>query len=76
MPCFKPCAIERGRRLVGGKWTDSILWNLMYGPARSNDLAQRLAEGAKASPISRTVEQTKPLAVGYAVASFGIRGSA
>ena len=24
--CTTPCAIERGMRILGGKWTGSILW--------------------------------------------------
>lgn len=30
--CVEPCAIERGMRIIGGKWTGSILWHLKDGP--------------------------------------------
>ena len=34
--CNSPCAIERGMRIVGGKWTGSILWHLKDGPVPRN----------------------------------------
>lgn len=83
VPCLEPCAIERGMRLVGGKWTGSILWHLKDGPVRFNDLArmlggaskkmlaQRLAEMDRAGLIARVVLQEKPLAVRYEITEFG-----
>lgn len=82
-PCSEPCAIERGMRLIGGKWTGSILWHLRDGPMRFNDLARvlggaskkvlshRLAEMERASLVSRHVLCPKPLAVSYAITPFG-----
>ena len=43
--CTEPCAIERGMRILGGKWTGSILWHLKDEPVRFNDLA-RMVGGA------------------------------
>ncbi|MEL6519212.1 MAG: transcriptional regulator, partial [Pseudomonadota bacterium] len=34
------CPIEHGMRILGGKWTGSILWHLRDGPVRLNDLAR------------------------------------
>ena len=34
--CLEPCPIERGMRLIGGKWKGSILWHLKDGPVRFN----------------------------------------
>ena len=50
-PCDIPCPVERGMRVIGGKWTASILWHLRQEPVRFNDLA-RLIEGASKKMIS------------------------
>ncbi|MCB1958859.1 MAG: helix-turn-helix transcriptional regulator, partial [Rhodocyclaceae bacterium] len=34
--CGEPCPIERGMRVLGGKWKASILWHLQDGPLRFN----------------------------------------
>ena len=73
--CDEPCPIERGMRVLGGKWTGSILWHLRDEPVRFNDLA-RLIGGASKKMISerlkhleehglvqREVLDTRPLAV-------------
>ena len=81
--CETPCAIERGMRIIGGKWTGSILWHLKDEPVRFNDLA-RMIGGASKKMISerlrqmetrglvrRRVVETKPLAVLYEITDFG-----
>lgn len=82
-PCTEPCPIERGMRLIGGKWTASILWHLKDGPVRFNDLArqlggaskkiitQRLKEMETHKLIRRDVISTKPIAVAYEITDFG-----
>ena len=45
--CTTPCAIERGMRIIGGKWTGSILWHLKDGPVRFNDLARMIGGASK-----------------------------
>ncbi|EIC19583.1 winged helix-turn-helix transcriptional regulator [Thiorhodovibrio frisius] len=45
--CFEPCPIERGMRIIGGKWKGSILWHLQDGPVRFNDLARQLGGASK-----------------------------
>ena len=82
-PCFQPCPIERGMRILGGKWTGSILWHLKDKPVRFNDLARQLS-GASKKVISdrlkemennkliiRTVISTRPVAVTYEITDFG-----
>lgn len=82
-PCLEPCPIERGMRVIGGKWTGSILWHLQDGPIRFNDLARQL-DGASKKVINdrlkqmednklvkRTVLKTKPVAVTYEITDFG-----
>ena len=82
-PCVEPCAIERGMRILGGKWTGSILWHLRDGPVRFNDLA-RLVGGASKKMISdrlkhleshelieRIVLETRPLGVAYRMTPHG-----
>ena len=81
--CAEPCAIERGMRILGGKWTGSILWHLKDGPVRFNDLA-RMINGASKKMITdrlrqleqqglvlRRVLDTSPVAVDYAITPFG-----
>ncbi len=82
-PCLEPCPIERGMRLIGGKWKGSILWHLKDGPVRFNDLArqlggaskkmvnQRLKEMENLGLLERRVLSTRPVAVAYAITDFG-----
>ena len=81
--CLEPCAIERGMRIIGGKWTGSILWHLKDGPVRFNDLSRRVG-GASKKMISerlrqledqglvhREVMDTAPVSVQYSVTELG-----
>ncbi|MEC8226771.1 MAG: helix-turn-helix domain-containing protein, partial [Pseudomonadota bacterium] len=45
--CMEPCAIEKGMRLIGGKWTGSIIYHLKDGPVRFNDLTRMLGGASK-----------------------------
>ena len=80
---FEPCAIEKGMRIIGGKWTGSILWHLKDGPVRFNDLA-RMVGGASKKMITerlrqletqglvrREVMDTAPVSVHYEITEFG-----
>lgn len=81
--CAAPCPIERGMRILGGKWTGSILWHLKDGPVRFNDLARMLGGASKKMVaerlrqledrglVSRTVVQTAPVSVEYEITEFG-----
>ncbi len=81
--CFEPCAIERGMRIIGGKWTGSILWHLKDGPVRFNDLS-RMIGGASKKMITERLRQleaqglvirrvldTAPVSVQYEITDFG-----
>jgi DNA-binding HxlR family transcriptional regulator len=81
--CSEPCPIERGMRIIGGKWTGSILWHLKDGPVRFNDLS-RLIGGASKKMITerlrqleahglvqREVMDTAPVSVQYEITEFG-----
>ncbi len=82
-PCLEPCPIERGMRLLGGKWKGSILWHLKDGPVRFNDLArqlggaskkmvsQRLQELEESGLVKREVVCDRPIAVTYEITEFG-----
>ena len=82
--CYKPCPVERGMRIIGHKWTGSILWHLQDMPMRFNEISRQLpaaskkiiAERLKAMEanklITRNVISTKPIAVSYAIATRGI----
>ncbi len=81
--CTEPCPIERGMRIIGGKWKGSILWHLQDGPVRFNDLArqlggaskkmvnQRLKEMEEIGLVKRKVLSTRPVAVAYEITDFG-----
>ena len=82
-PCLEPCPIERGMRMIGGKWKGSILWHLKDGPVRFNELArqlggaskkmvtQRLKELEALGLVERHVLSTRPIAVTYEITDFG-----
>lgn len=81
--CTGPCPIEQGMRILGGKWTGSILWHLKDGPVRFNDLsrmlgraskkmiAERLKQLEERRLVSRTVLRTAPVSVEYEITEFG-----
>ncbi|MEL7114405.1 MAG: helix-turn-helix domain-containing protein [Pseudomonadota bacterium] len=81
--CETPCAIERGMRIIGGKWTGSILWHLKDGPVRFNDLArliggaskkmitQRLRQMEMQGLVTRQVVESRPVTVTYTLTPFG-----
>lgn len=81
--CTEPCAIEKGMRLIGGKWTGSIIYHLKDEPVRFNDLArmlggaskkmidQRLKELEVNGMVLRKVENSRPIAVSYQLTEFG-----
>lgn len=82
-PCDEPCPIERGMRIIGGKWKGSILWHLQDGPVRFNELArqlggatrkmvtERLKELERHGLVTRNVLSDRPIAVAYEVTEFG-----
>ena len=82
-PCEQPCPIERGMRIIGSKWTSSILWHLKDEPVRFNDLARQLSGASKKvitdrlkemeqnKLITRQVISTRPIAVSYEITDFG-----
>lgn len=81
--CNEPCAIERGMRLIGGKWTGSIIYHLKDEPVRFNDLCrmlggasrkmvdQRLKELENNGMVIRNVIDSRPIAVAYSLTEFG-----
>lgn len=82
-PCLEPCPIERGMRIIGGKWKGSILWHLKDGPQRFNQVANllggasrkmvnaRLKELESMGMVSRKVLSERPIAVIYEITPFG-----
>ena len=82
-PCTQPCAIERGMRILGGKWTGSILWHLKDEPVRFNDLSRMIGGASKKmiterlrqledqGLVERRVLDTSPVAVQYRITPFG-----
>lgn len=82
-PCLQPCAIEAGMRVLGGKWTGSILWHLKDEPVRFNDLARMIGGASKKmiterlrhleahGLILREVQPTTPVSVRYKITPHG-----
>ena len=82
--CLEPCPIERGMRIIGGKWTGSILWHLKDGPVRFNDLSRMIGGASKKmiterlrqleaqGLVQRQVQPTAPISVEYSITPFGI----
>ena len=81
--CTEPCAIEKGMRLIGGKWKGSIIYHLKDEPVRFNDLTrmlggaskkmvdQRLKELESEGMVVRKVISDRPVAVTYELTDFG-----
>jgi len=81
--CTEPCAIEKGMRLIGGKWKGSIIYHLKDEPVRFNDLTrmlggaskkmvdQRLKELEREGMVLRKVISDRPVAVTYELTDFG-----
>ena len=81
--CMEPCAIEKGMRLIGGKWKGSIIYHLKDEPVRFNDLTrmlggatkkmvdQRLKELEEEGMVIRKVISDRPIAVTYELTDFG-----
>ena len=81
--CMEPCSIEKGMRLIGGKWKGSIIYHLKDEPVRFNDLSrmlgsatkkmvdQRLKELEDEGMVLRKVISDRPIAVTYELTEFG-----
>jgi DNA-binding HxlR family transcriptional regulator len=81
--CNGPCPIERGMRIIGGKWKGSILWHLKDGPVRFNELVrllggasrkmvnERLKEMEQIGLVRREVLSDRPIAVQYEITELG-----
>ena len=69
-------------RIIGNKWTGSILWHLKDQPMRFNEIARQLAGASKKvlrlkameenKLITRDVISSKPVAVQYKIAARGL----
>lgn len=82
-PCLEPCPIEQGMRILGGKWTGSILWHVKDMPVRFNDLSRMIGGASKKmiadrlrhleahGLIERRVLSTAPLSVEYKITPYG-----
>ena len=81
--CSEPCPIERGMRLIGGKWKGSILRHLKDEPIRFNELSrllggaskkilnERLKEMELNGLLKRVVISNRPIAISYELTKFG-----
>jgi DNA-binding HxlR family transcriptional regulator len=81
--CNEPCSIEKGMRLIGGKWKGSIIYHLKDEPVRFNDLTRMLGGASKRmvdkrlkeleaeGMVIRKVISERPIAVTYELTRFG-----
>ena len=77
------CPIDEFLRRIGGRWKAPILWHLMRGPRRFNDLkrhvalatqkvfTQQLRDLQRDGLVSRKVTAGPPLKVEYALTELG-----
>jgi len=77
------CPIDEFLRVVGGRWKAPILWNLLAGPRRFNDLrrqipnvtqkvfTQQLRDLKRDGLVSRTVHGESPIRVEYELTDLG-----
>lgn len=77
------CPIDEFLRRVGGRWKAPILWHLMAGPRRFNDLkrqvplatqkvfTQQLRDLQREGLVSRRVLHGPPLRVEYGLTTLG-----
>lgn len=77
------CPIDEFLRRIGGRWKAPILWHLMAGPRRFNDLkrqvplatqkvfTQQLRDLQRDGLVSRKVLEGPPLRVEYALTGLG-----
>ncbi|MFS4438112.1 winged helix-turn-helix transcriptional regulator [Paracoccaceae bacterium GXU_MW_L88] len=78
-----PCSIENGMRVLGGKWTGTILWHLQDGPKRFNALSREIAGASKKMIVERLrfleeeglvrreMQDTSPPSVEYSLTPAG-----
>lgn len=87
MPAWKTlpedCPLTECMTVLGGAWTPNIVWYLMGGPRRFNDLKRdldgvsgkvlttRLRRMERDGVVVRTVEPTSPPTVLYALTDLG-----
>jgi DNA-binding HxlR family transcriptional regulator len=81
--CARGCPVEATLDLIDGKWKGVILYHLMDGPVRFNELGRRLGaitqrmlakqlrELEEAGLITRTVHAQIPPRVDYALSAEG-----
>ncbi len=77
------CPLTECMAVLGGAWTPNIVWYLMTGPRRFNDLKRdldgvsgkvlttRLRRMEADGVVVRTVEPTSPPTVNYALTDLG-----
>ena len=70
--CTEPCAIEKGMRLIGGKWKGSIIYHLKDEPVRFNDLTRMLGGASKKMVDQRLKELRRGRRVPYPAARVQI----
>ncbi|WP_149737861.1 helix-turn-helix domain-containing protein [Rhizobium sp. RU20A] len=77
------CALTECMSIIAGAWAPNVIWHLRAGPRRFSELrldippisakvlSQRLRELEGRGVVTRTIQQTTPPSVEYALTSLG-----
>ena len=80
---ISPCPIDVTLSVIDGRWKGTIIWKLLGGPMRTNELRKsipeitermllrHLREMTEAGILERHEEQGLPLRVSYSITSYG-----
>jgi len=80
---ISPCPIDVTLSVIDGRWKGTILWKLLDGPMRTNELRKsipeitermllrHLREMTEVGILERHEEQGLPLRVRYSIMSYG-----
>ncbi|HLH08869.1 MAG TPA: helix-turn-helix domain-containing protein [Terriglobales bacterium] len=81
---ISPCPIDATLSVIDGRWKGTILWRLLNGPMRTNELRKsipeitermllrHLRELTSAGILDRHQEQGLPLRVWYSLTPYGM----
>jgi DNA-binding HxlR family transcriptional regulator len=81
---ISPCPIDATLSVIDGRWKGTILWRLLDGPMRTNELRKsipqitermllrHLRDMTESGILNRHQEQGSPLRVRYSLTSYGM----
>ena len=81
---ISPCPIDATLSVIDGRWKGTILWRLLDGPMRTNELRKsipqitermllrHLRDMTESGILNRQQEQGSPLRVRYSLTPYGM----